>query len=569
MDKRDLEQLLSDVAGGSVTPADALTRIQTAPTADLGFAQLDLSRGVRQGAGEVVYGAGKTAEQIAAIIKALLDADQERILVTRLDAEKAAHTAELLGNDIDLGYVPDAQLALVGGKPSPTGNGRIVVACAGTSDLPVAEEAALTAEFYGNEVDRLYDVGVAGLHRLLAHAEELAQAQVVIAIAGMEGALASVIGGLVSCPVIAVPTSVGYGASFGGVAALLAMLNSCASGVSVVNIDNGFGAAYQASLINHLSAGTPTPAKEHFMSNHQHTLIIDGTSGISGDMTVAALLDLGASEEHLREQLATLPVDGFEIAVTRVNKHGIDAYDFDVQLAEELENHDHDMAWLYGNEAAAEHTHEHEHHHHDHGEHEHCHEHAHDHEGHAHEHEDHHHAHHHHHRSLADVTTIIDGSQLSDGAKRRALAIFTALAAAEAKAHGKTPETVMFHEVGAIDSIVDICSVAICLDDLGIEDIVVESLSEGHGTIHCAHGLMPIPVPAVVNLCQAGNIALTPAPVAGELVTPTGAAIVAALRTSEHLPARYRIEAVGYGAGKRPYEGCSGTLRCLLVHVDA
>ena len=160
-------------------------------------------------------------------------------------------------------------------------------------------------------------------------------------------------------------------------------------------------------------------------------------------------------------------------------------------------------------------------------------------------------------------------SQLSDGAKRRALAIFTALAAAEAKAHGKTPETVMFHEVGAVDSIVDVCSVAICLDDLGIEDIVVESLSEGHGTIRCAHGLMPIPVPAVVNLCQAGNIALTPAPVAGELVTPTGAAIVTALRTSEHLPARYHIEAVGYGAGKRPYEGCSGTLRCLLVDVDA
>lgn len=290
------------------------------------------------------------------------------------------------------------------------------------------------------------------------------------------------------------------------------------------------------------------------MSNHQHTLIIDGTSGISGDMTVAALLDLGASEEHLREQLATLPVDGFTIAVTRANKHGIDACDFDVQLAEELENHDHDMAWLYGNEAAAEHTHEHVH--------------AHDHD-HDHDHEGHHHAHHHHHRSLTDVTDIIDGSQLSDGAKRRALAIFTALAAAEAKAHGKTPETVMFHEVGAVDSIVDVCSVAICLDDLGIEDIVVESLSEGHGTIRCAHGLMPIPVPAVVNLCQAGNIVLTPAPVAGELVTPTGAAIVTALRTSDQLPSRYRIEAVSYGAGKRPYEGCSGTLRCLLVHADA
>lgn len=309
------------------------------------------------------------------------------------------------------------------------------------------------------------------------------------------------------------------------------------------------------------------------MSNHQHTLIIDGTSGISGDMTVAALLDLGASEQHLREQLATLPVDGFEVAVTRVNKHGIDACDFDVQLTSELENHDHDMTWLYGNEATAEHTHEHaHHHHHDHGEHEHHHEHEHAHchehmHEHGHDHDGHHHAHHH--RSLADVTEIIDSSQLSDGAKRRALAIFTALAAAEAKAHGKTPETVMFHEVGAVDSIVDVCSVAVCLDDLGIEDIVVESLSEGHGTIRCAHGLMPIPVPAVVNLCQAGNIALTPAPVAGELVTPTGAAIVAALRTSEHLLARYRIEAVGYGAGKRPYEGCSGTLRCLLVHADA
>lgn len=255
MDKRDLEQLLSDVAGGAVTPADALTRIQTAPTADLGFAQLDLSRGVRQGAGEVVYGAGKTAEQIAAIIEALRDAGQERILVTRLDAKGRPHLGAPRQRH-RLGICPGCPARPRGWQALPTGNGRIVVACAGTSDLPVAEEAALTAEFYGNEVDRLYDVGVAGLHRLLAHAEELAQAQVVIAIAGMEGALASVIGGLVSCPVIAVPTSVGYGANFGGMAALLAMLNSCASGVSVVNIDNGFGAAYQASLINHLSAGT-------------------------------------------------------------------------------------------------------------------------------------------------------------------------------------------------------------------------------------------------------------------------------------------------------------------------
>ena len=277
------------------------------------------------------------------------------------------------------------------------------------------------------------------------------------------------------------------------------------------------------------------------------TLYLDCQAGIAGDMLVAALLDLGGKPAlgRLTQMLEKLSLEGFSVAVTRVKKAGIDCCDFDVKLDAAHENHDHDMAYLHG---LGDTSHDHDH---------------------DHDHEGHHHAHHHHHRSLADVTAIIDGSQMSDGTKRRALAIFTALAAAEAKAHGKTPETVMFHEVGAIDSIVDICSVAICLDDLGIEDIVVESLSEGHGTIHCAHGLMPIPVPAVVNLCQAGNIALTPAPVAGELVTPTGAAIVAALRTSEHLPARYRIEAVGYGAGKRPYEGCSGTLRCLLVHVDA
>ena len=185
-------------------------------------------------------------------------------------------------------------------------------------------------------------------------------------------------------------------------------------------------------------------------------------------------------------------------------------------------------------------------------------------------HEDHHHTHHHHHRSLADVTAIIDGSQLSDGAKRRALAIFTALAAAEAKAHGKTPETVMFHEVGAIDSIVDICSVAICLDDLGIEDIVVESLSEGHGTIHCAHGLMPIP--GARRRQPMPSRQYRPHARTGRRRARDAHGRRHRRRTA-HVRAptgsRYRIKAVGYGAGKRPYEGCSGTLRCLLVHADA
>ena len=230
------------------------------------------------------------------------------------------------------------------------------------------------------------------------------------------------------------------------------------------------------------------------MSNHQHTLIIDGTSGISGDMTVAALLDLGASEEHLREQLATLPVDGFSIAVTRVNKHGIDACDFDVQLAEELENHDHDMAYLYGGVEECGHTHDvHEHnhdehdHHHDEDGHAHRHGHCcHDHEAeHCHDHEhvhEHTHGHHHHvHRGLAEVLDILNKTDLTDRARATAVRIFTILGQAEAKAHGATLETVPFHEVGAVDSIVDITAAAVCLDNLGIEDVIVPVLYEGTG----------------------------------------------------------------------------------------
>ena len=284
------------------------------------------------------------------------------------------------------------------------------------------------------------------------------------------------------------------------------------------------------------------------------TLYLDCSSGISGDMTVAALLDLGASEQRLRETLSTLPAHGFDVAVTRVKKSGLDACDFDVRLDAAHENHDHDMAWLYGHLDASEHEHDHEH--------EHAHDHAHSAE-HDHEHE--HHHHHHEHRSLADVCAIIDASAMSERAKKLAHAVFGKLAEAEAKAHGATPETVMFHEVGAIDSIVDICSVAICLDNLDVTEVIVPSLAEGHGTIRCAHGIMPVPVPAVVNLCQAAGIALVPAPVAGELVTPTGAAIVAALRTDSALPASYAIERVGYGAGKRAYENCSGVLRAVLI----
>lgn len=239
--------ILEAVRDGSLSVDDALLQIKTEPYEDIGFAKVDIHRGVRQGVPEVIYGAGKTPEQIIGIIDSMKRNGQERILITRLDSE----AADRIQREYAMQYYAEAKIGLVGEVPAPDGIGCIVVATGGTSDIPVAEEAALTAEILGNEVKRLYDVGVAGLHRLLAHKEDIMSAEVIIAIAGMEGALASVIGGLADCPVIAVPTSVGYGASFQGLSALLSMLNSCASGVSVVNIDNGFGAGYLANMINH------------------------------------------------------------------------------------------------------------------------------------------------------------------------------------------------------------------------------------------------------------------------------------------------------------------------------
>ena len=248
MEQKELNALLEAVARGQVSPAQAVLQLRQAPFEDLGFAKLDHHRALRQGVAEVIYGAGKTREQILAIASGFLDRGQKTVLITRMSPE----AADWVGQHIALTYDPVSRVGIAGHLPEPDGDGFILVATGGTSDIPVAEEAAQTAEALGNEVKRLYDVGVAGLHRLLSHTQELMEARVVIAIAGMEGALASVIGGLVDCPVIAVPTSVGYGASFQGLSALLSMLNSCASGVSVVNIDNGFGAGYLASMINHL-----------------------------------------------------------------------------------------------------------------------------------------------------------------------------------------------------------------------------------------------------------------------------------------------------------------------------
>ena len=244
----DIRKLLEDVKKGNVTIDDALLKIKMSPFEDIGYAKVDLHRKIRQGTAEVIYGAGKTPEQILGIVEVLRKNGQNRMLITRMSKE----AAEYVGQNVPVDYNDKAHVGIVGELPEPDGIGTVLVVTGGTSDIPVAEEAALTAEVLGSKVERLYDVGVAGVHRLFAHMDSIMQASVIIAVAGMEGALASVVGGLVDCPVIAVPTSVGYGASFGGISALLSMLNSCASGVSVVNIDNGFGAGFIANRINHM-----------------------------------------------------------------------------------------------------------------------------------------------------------------------------------------------------------------------------------------------------------------------------------------------------------------------------
>ena len=286
------------------------------------------------------------------------------------------------------------------------------------------------------------------------------------------------------------------------------------------------------------------------------TLYLECYSGISGDMTVAALLDLGADQAVLDSVLKSLPVSGFQTKVSRVVKSGIDACDFDVVLDKEHENHDHDMEYLHG-------------HHHEGHEQNHLHEHNHVHEiaeEHVHDHgaESAHGHHHHEHRGMKEITHIIEYGAMTENAKKIALRIFEILAQAESKAHNVPVDQVHFHEVGAVDSIVDIVSVAVCLDNLDITDVIVPVLCEGRGTVRCQHGILPIPVPAVANVVSANHLKLKMTDVEGELVTPTGAAIVAAVKTRDKLPESFEIQKVGIGAGKRQYE-CPGILRAMII----
>lgn len=280
------------------------------------------------------------------------------------------------------------------------------------------------------------------------------------------------------------------------------------------------------------------------------SLYLECNAGISGDMLVAALLDLGADKEALDKALQSISAKGFEYKISRVSKAGVDCCDFDVILDEEHANHDHDMAFLHGNGDAVVHSHEHEHHH-DH-EHEHEHEHHHDHE----------------HRGLQEVIAIIDATDMSAAAKELALKIFDIIADAEAKAHAVEKNAVHFHEVGAIDSIVDIVAIAVCADSLGAENVIVPELCEGRGTVRCQHGVLPVPVPATANIMQRFGFNVRLLPVQGEFVTPTGAAAAAALMTTDELPQSFKILGIGLGAGKRQYERPS-ILRALMIEDNA
>ena len=291
------------------------------------------------------------------------------------------------------------------------------------------------------------------------------------------------------------------------------------------------------------------------------TLYLECNSGISGDMTVAALLDLGADEQVLRETLKSLPLSGYTVEISRVKKAGIDCCDFHVKL--DTDNHDHDMEYLYGHEHG-HHIHEafNEHHHHIHEE-SHKHHHGHD----DRDSHDHNHSHSHpvhEHRGLKDIEMILGAGSLTEGALRLALKIFRILAEAESKAHGVPMEQVHFHEVGAVDSIVDIAAAAICFDNLGVDQVILPRISEGYGTVRCQHGILSVPVPAASNIMEKYGLTIHMTDVKGELITPTGAAIAAAVRTTEELPAEFKIRKIGLGAGKRQYE-LPGILRAMLI----
>lgn len=480
--------------------------------------RLDLERASRTGEAEVVFGQGKTPQQVVELLQRIQrDGGSGVAMATRLDESTQAAIRE---------HLPEAVLdeqtrcAVLGELPPPRGD--VVVVSAGTTDAAVAAEAALTARVHGAQVERINDCGVAGLHRILAVRERLARADVVIVVAGMDGALPSVVAGLVSCPVIAVPTSVGYGAAFDGLAALLSMLNACAPGVSVCNIDNGFGAGVAAARIVRRSPYCVGKHSVVISAKSQHILSplraqtlqepgamttawLDCSAGASGDMLLGALVDAGAPLDAIQQAVDAVAPEQVRLSVQETTRGGLAASHVQVH---------------------APHSHE--------------------------------------HRTWGTIRALLDDADLPQAVREQAQRAFELLAHAEGKAHRIEPEQVHFHEVGALDAIADVVGVCAGLHALGVTEVLAGPVALGSGTVHAAHGVMPVPVPAVMHLFAASDAVSYSGPAPHEMCTPTGAALLCTLVSGWGVQPPMRLHAVGVGAGSREVAEVPNVLRVFL-----
>ena len=436
MDETALRALIDDLRQGRLEPDDAVAQLRRLPFADLGFARVDHHRALRQGMAEAVYGPGKTPDQCVAIVAELLREDAASpVVLSRADDAQV----EAVLDAHPTGRLSGGQPTTVVWRPAPPRRGRVLVVTAGTSDLPVADECAAVLHAHGIRPERLADVGVAGIHRLLAAADEIAAAHAIVAVAGMEGALASVLGGLAAGPVVAVPTSTGYGAGLEGVTALLAMLASCASGMTVVGIDNGFGAACavvrmldMAARLRLRSGGDPGVTR----------LARGSTASRASPATWpwASLVDAGADLDEVRAMCQQVPVSGWGLEAEAVMRNGIAATHINV-LAEATTVV----------------------------------------------------------RTAAHITGLLHEARLPDRVRERSLAVFGALARAEGKLHNRPPEQVHFHEVGALDAIIDVVGTCAALELLDVDQVHASPVAHGIGMIRSAHGALPNPPPAVVE----------------------------------------------------------------------
>ena len=486
MDEASLYRLLRDLQDGSVGADEVVRRLQRLPYADLGFARVDHHRALRQGLPEAVYGPGKSVEHCVAIVGELLaEPDGGPVVLSRANPDQAVAVLAAHPGGQQIGWT-------VYWRPAPTRAEQVAVFAAGTADLPVAEECTATLRALGFEPVVVTDCGVAGVHRLLEHTDLLMAAEAVVVIAGMEGALASLVGGLTPAPVVAVPTSTGYGASLQGVTALLAMLASCAPGLCVVGIDNGFGAAWAVARVLRQGRRLPASDARRRETNPPRTVSRclrtneAGTgeaglltrvvwwncfSGIAGDMALASLLDAGADLDVVISGLEKIPVAGWHLEAARTLRGGLAATQLrvDVDPAEEQRE-----------------------------------------------------------RTWAAIRSLIDQADgLPERVRQRAQAVFGRLATAEARLHGVPVDEVHFHEVGGLDAIVDVVGTCLALESLDVASVCSSPVALGNGTVKTAHGLLPVPAPAVIEL-------LKDVPVYGsaqtvELATPTGAALLAGL----------------------------------------